>query len=118
MIHTYCHSLSLLDALPIAEFLAASAHSYFSAYFDRGVAFSTGSHGAVGDLIESHKWFHLAAVAGHDEAGACRAEVADEMSAREIAEAQRRAREWLTAANRAAGQIGRASCRDRVCQYV
>ncbi|MEJ2458732.1 MAG: hypothetical protein P8Y58_11525, partial [Novosphingobium sp.] len=55
------------------------------------------------DLIEAHKWFNLAAVAGHEEAAACRAEVADEMTAREIAEAQRRAREWLAAANRVTG---------------
>ncbi|WP_067734545.1 hypothetical protein [Novosphingobium naphthalenivorans] len=86
----------------VAECLAAAAQGDFSAYFDLGVAFSTGSHGASCDLIEAHKWFNLAAVAGHEEAAACRSEVADEMSAREIAEAQRRAREWLAAANRRA----------------
>ena len=47
------------------------------------------------DLIEAHKWFNLAAVAGHDEAKTCRAEIADEMTARDIAEAQRRARRRL-----------------------
>ncbi|MCJ2178653.1 hypothetical protein [Novosphingobium album (ex Hu et al. 2023)] len=91
------------DDMLVAECLAAAAQGDFSAYFDLGVAFSTGSHGASCDLIEAHKWFNLAAVTGHEEAAACRAEVADEMSAREIAEAQRRAREWLAAANRAAG---------------
>ena len=72
------------------------------AYFDLGVAFSTGSHGATCDLIEAHKWFNLAAVGGHEEAQACRAEVSEEMTAREIAEAQRRAREWIAAGNRRA----------------
>jgi Sel1 repeat. len=88
----------------VAECLAAAAHGDFTAYFDLGVAYSTGSHGASCDLVEAHKWFNLAAVAGHEEAAICRAEVADEMTAREIAEAQRRAREWLAASSRAFGR--------------
>ena len=86
----------------IAEALSAAAQGDASAYFDLGVAFSTGSHGAPCDLIEAHKWFNLAAVGGHEEAAVCRAEVADDMTAREIAEAQRRARQWLGAAVRKA----------------
>jgi len=82
----------------VATCLAAASQGDCSAYFDLGVAFSTGSHGAGCDLIEAHKWFNLAAVAGHEEAAICRSEVAEEMTAREIAEAQRRAREWLAAA--------------------
>ncbi|SFF73685.1 hypothetical protein SAMN05518801_10189 [Novosphingobium sp. CF614] len=90
------------EDLLVAECLAAAAQGDCSAYFDLGVAYSTGSHGAGCDLIEAHKWFNLAAVAGHEEAAICRAEVADEMTAREIAEAQRRAREWLAASSRKA----------------
>ena len=86
--------------LLVAQCLAAAAQGDTSAYFDLGVAFSTGSHGAICDLIEAHKWFNLAAVSGHEEAQACRAEISDEMTAREIAEAQRRARHWLGAATR------------------
>jgi len=86
----------------VAGCLAAAAHGDTSAYFDLGVAYSTGSHGAECDLIEAHKWFNLAAVSGHEEAQMCRADVADEMSAREIAEAQRRAREWIAASVRKA----------------
>lgn len=86
----------------VATCLAAAAAGEVSAYFDLGVAFSTGSHGAPVDLIEAHKWFNLAAVAGYDDAAQCRADVADEMTAREIAEAQRRAREWLAAGDRRA----------------
>ena len=84
----------------MASCLAAAAQGDIGAYFDLGVAFSTGSHGAICDLIEAHKWFNLAAVAGHEDAKTCRAEVSDEMTAREIAEAQRRAREWLRATAR------------------
>ena len=73
-----------------------------NAAFDLGVAYSTGSHGVDCDLIEAHKWFNLAAVAGHSEAQLCRADISDEMTAREIAEAQRRAREWLRAGARRA----------------
>jgi len=79
----------------LALWLAAAAQGQTGACFDLGVAFSTGSNGADCDLIEAHKWFNLAAARGHDEAAHCRADVADEMTAREIAEAQRRARQWL-----------------------
>jgi TPR repeat protein len=86
----------------IANCLLAASQGCIDAYFDLGVAFSTGSHGAVCDLVEAHKWFNLAAVGGHDEAQHCRAEVSEEMTTREIAEAQRRAREWIAATSRRA----------------
>lgn len=86
----------------VASCLAAAAMGDIAAYFDLGVAYSTGSHGAACNLIEAHKWFNLAAVAGHEEAQMCRADVAEEMTAREIAEAQRRAREWIAASERKA----------------
>ncbi|WP_407919331.1 SEL1-like repeat protein [Croceicoccus estronivorus] len=79
----------------VADCLAAAGQGDIAAYFDLGVAFSTGSHGAAVDLIEAHKWFNLAAAKGHEEASWVRADLADEMTAREVAEAQRRAREWL-----------------------
>ena len=82
----------------LARCLAAAANGDVSAYFDLGVAFSTGSHGVSCDLVEAHKWFNLASAQGHEEAAWCRADVSDEMTAREIAEAQRRAREWLASA--------------------
>jgi TPR repeat protein len=88
--------------LLVATCLAAAANGDSNALFDLGVAYSTGSHGVDCDLIEAHKWFNLAAVGGHDEAAQCRADVADEMTAREIAEAQRRAREWLRSGRAAA----------------
>ena len=81
--------------LVIAKCLAAAAQGEITAYFDLGVAFSTGSHGVACDLIEAHKWFNLAASKGHEEAAWCRADISEEMTAREIAEAQRQAREWL-----------------------
>ena len=82
------------DAL-VAECLAAFSGGSLDAIYDLGVAFSTGSHGLECDLVEAHKWFNIAASRGHEEATLCRADVSDEMTAREIAEAQRRARQWL-----------------------
>ena len=88
--------------LLVASCLAAAAAGDLSACFDLGVAYSTGSHGTACDLVEAHKWFNLAALGGHDEAGDCRADIAEDMTAREIAEAQRRAREWLAIERRRA----------------
>lgn len=88
--------------LLIARCLAAASQGDIIAYFDLGVAFSTGSHGVECDLIEAHKWFNLAASKGHEEAAYCRADISEEMTAREIAEAQRQAREWLVSERRKA----------------
>lgn len=88
--------------LAIAAYMADAAAGDIAALFNLGVAYSTGSSGAQCDLIEAHKWFNLAASRGHEEAGWCRADVSDEMTAREIAEGQRRARHWLAQERRAA----------------
>ncbi len=47
------------------------------------------------DLIDAHKWFNLAAMQGNQEARIYRAELANEMTSEEIAEAQKRARQYL-----------------------
>ncbi len=67
------------------------------ALFDLGVIYSTGRGGVLVDLIEAHKWFNLGALSGDTRSQQCRAEISYEMSAREIAEAQRQARAWLGA---------------------
>jgi len=64
--------------------------------FDLGVAYSTGQ-GVPLDLIEAHKWFNLAAAKGNEPAREWRSSVAREMTADEIAEAQRQARAWFRA---------------------
>ena len=66
-----------------------------NAAYDLGVAWSSGTDGVPIDLIEAHQWFNLATAWGDDRAPEARAEIADEMTAREIVEAQRRARSWL-----------------------
>jgi uncharacterized protein len=79
----------------LSGWLAEAGRGDADACYDLGVAFSTGSNGADCDLIEAHKWFNLAAARGHEDAAHCRADISEEMTAREIAEAQRRARQWL-----------------------
>lgn len=95
------------NSLKSAQFLIESrlrdaARGSTDALYDLGVCYSTGTSGVEIDLIEAHKWFNLAAVAGSEEAQHCRAEVADEMTAREIAMAQAAARAWLGSTQRRA----------------
>jgi len=75
--------------------LADAARGDPEALFDLGILYSTGAAGIDVDLIEAHKWFNLAAVAGIEEAQHCRADIAEDMTAREIADAQRQARSFL-----------------------
>jgi uncharacterized protein len=95
------------NSLKSAEFLmesrmADAARGDVNALFDLGIAFSTGSSGVDVDMIEAHKWFNLAALNGSEEAMMCRADISDDMTAREIAEAQRQARAWLQSTERRA----------------
>ncbi len=82
--------------------LAEAARGDAEALYDLGMAFSTGSGGVEIDMIEAHKWFNLAALNGSEEAMMCRADISDDMTAREIAEAQRQARAWLQSSDRRA----------------
>jgi TPR repeat protein len=66
------------------------------ALYELGIAYSSGSGGLEVDLVQAHKWFNLAALNGNDRAQECRAEISEDMTAREIAEAQRQARSWLS----------------------
>ena len=88
------HSLKSAAFL-IESRIADAARGNVQALYELGVAYSTGSGGVAVDLIEAHKWFNLAALNGSTRAQECRADIAEEMSAREIAEAQRQARAWL-----------------------
>lgn len=89
-------------AFLISSRMTAAARGDSKACFDLGIAYSSGAGGIEVDLVEAHKWFNLAALGGNVRGQECRAEIADEMSAREIAEAQRQARAWLQATTRRA----------------
>lgn len=92
MAHSLKSAAFLIDSR-----IADAAMGDLDALYELGVAYSTGSDGVEIDLMEAHKWFNLAALSGSIEAQQCRADIADEMTAREIAEAQRGARAWLAA---------------------
>ncbi|MCM8558417.1 hypothetical protein [Sphingomicrobium sediminis] len=74
------------------------------ALFDLGVAYSTGRGGCAVDLVEAHKWFNLGALNGDMRSQQCRAEISVEMTAREIAEAQKSARAFLAMGGAGASQ--------------
>jgi TPR repeat protein len=48
------------------------------------------------DLVQAHMWFNLAAMQGSQAAKESRRDLAGQMSSREIASAQRNAREWIS----------------------
>jgi len=98
----------MASSVKSAQFLMESrmrdaARGNWDACYNLGVDYSTGANGVDLDLIEAHKWFNLAASrGGHEGARSCRADIAEEMTAREIAEAQHRARDWLSLITRRA----------------
>ena len=63
--------------------------------FELGMKYCIG-HGIAQDYVVAHMWFNLAALKGSDAARLYRGELAHEMSAAQMAEAQRLARDWLT----------------------
>ena len=82
--------------------LADAACGDPNACYELGIAYSSGSGGIDVDLVQAHKWFNLAALNGSECAQECRAEISEDMTAREIAEAQRQARAWLSDTTRRA----------------
>ena len=92
MAHSFKSAAFLIESR-----IADAAMGDPDALYELGVAYSTGTHGMDVDLIEAHKWFNLAALNGSKRGQECRAEISEEMTAREIAEAQRQARSWLGA---------------------
>jgi TPR repeat protein len=84
--------MARLDLTGAAE--TGSSNGLDETLFQLGIASSTGRDGEP-DLIAAHKWFNLAAMQGNGEAARYRQEIAAELSAAQIAEAQRAAREWI-----------------------
>lgn len=82
--------------------LADAAQGNPDACFELGVSYSSGTDGVDVDLIQAHKWFNLGAMSGDERSQQCRADIAFEMTAREISEAQRQARAWLMETTRRA----------------
>lgn len=64
------------------------------ALFQLGLIYCVGREVDI-DLVQAHKWFNLAALRGNDDAKRYRLEISREMSKRDIASAQKLAREWI-----------------------
>ncbi len=88
------HSLKSQQFLTETRLRDATAGD-IDACFELGVSFSMGADGCPLDLIAAHKWFNIAAIGGNRRAMECRAEIAEDMTAREIIEAQRQARAMM-----------------------
>jgi len=82
--------IEIAAAMPAAERTGAED------CFGLGMNYSSGAGVAV-DLVQAHKWFNIAAMRGHKDAGRLRREIAEQMSDAEIGCAQRAARDWLKA---------------------
>ena len=82
-----------LEAADAAGMIPAQAGG--EAYFELGMMYASGRSAPI-DLVAAHKWLNIAVARGFQPAAARRAELAREMSAAEIATAQREARLWLT----------------------
>jgi uncharacterized protein len=76
------------------RFAVAAQSGAPDALFELGLVYATGLD-VEADLVVAHKWFNLAALRGNRSALARRTELAREMTANQIALAQKLAREWL-----------------------
>ena len=78
-----------------AEHGALAAGNGAEVFFRLGLMHASGRT-VPQDLVTAHQWLNIAAMKGNTEAARLRREIAGEMTESEIAEAQRRAREWLS----------------------
>jgi TPR repeat protein len=87
--------VACIDIDSLAQYERDAKEGRADALYNLGLAYSTGQGVGV-DMIAAHKWFNLAAVRGVEAAKSWRNQVASELNAKQIAEAQKLAREWLS----------------------
>lgn len=87
--------MAYIDVDSLAQFEQEARIGRADALYNLGLAYSTGQ-GVAQDYVAAHKWFNLAAMRGVNEAKSWRNQIAEEMNAGQIAQAQKLAREWLT----------------------
>jgi uncharacterized protein len=86
--------MARFESIAYIESEISPAGSSADALFELGLMYCAGRDVEM-DFVAAHKWFNLAALRGNVEAKTYRMELSREMSKRQIAEAQRQAREWL-----------------------
>src|ERR1044072_5912579 len=87
--------LDVAADIDIDAAVAAPVNASGEVFYELGMMYAAGRAVQL-DLVLAHKWFNLAAMRGNPDAIRLRREIAGEMSAMEIAAAQRAARDWLT----------------------
>jgi hypothetical protein len=86
---------ALQDFAEAAKWLKQAAEQgYALAQYELGLIYRTG-YGLAIDHVQSYVWLNLAAAAGIQEAVAARDEVMRSLSNKQLAQAQKMAREWL-----------------------
>lgn len=86
--------MAVLDIDTVEDFEGEAKAGKPHALYQLGLCYSTGQ-GVQMDLVRAHSYFNLAAMKGVVEARLWRAELAQQMTTNDIAEAQRLARLWL-----------------------
>ena len=79
----------------VEDLVASATGGDEIAAFELAMCFASGSGGAGVNLIQAHRWFNVAAAWGYQPALSWRHEIATEMSARDVVEAQKLARATL-----------------------
>ena len=97
-LYTFGHGVQQSDAEAVKWFRRAAEHGFADAQMDLGCMYARGL-GVPQDWVAAHMWFALAAScavfkADRDNAAKNQAIAASRMTAAQIAEARRRAREW------------------------
>jgi len=76
----------------IEDLVGSAASGDEVAAFELAMCYASGSGGVGVDLVQAHRWFNVAAAYGYQAALDWRHEIAMEMSAREVVDAQKLAR--------------------------
>ncbi len=87
--------MACIDVDNLAQYERDAKVGRADALYNLGLAYSTGQ-GVAQDYVAAHKWFNLAAMRGSDVAKGWRNQIAEEMNAGQIAQAQKLAREWMS----------------------
>jgi len=88
--------MAQMDQTSFDTFVAEAEAGIPDSQYSLGLLYSTG-HDAPLDYVSAHKWLNIASIKGNADARRLRREIALDMEPEEIADAQRLAREWMTA---------------------
>lgn len=99
----YCHGKGVAkdEAEAVKWYRKAAEQNDAYAQYSLGVRYRNGQ-GVAEDYAEAYKWFLLAAAQGDRQVKGAMAKLVDRMTGAQIAEAQKRARDWQEKRNKAA----------------